>query len=550
MLGRMREQLRIVGTVLRDPTLARIELAYLGFNMAEFATWIAILVYAYDLGGAGAAAVVAVIQLIPAALVAPFAATIGDRFRRDRVLLAGYLIQAAAFGSTALAMYGDAPAAVTIAFATAAAAAVTLTRPVQSVITPILTHSPADLTAANAVAGLAETLGIFTGPLLGGLLLARSEPGDVFLAFAGVSVVAATLVARLPAIPAPPGQGAPGGVGHVLRESFGGFGVLRREPEALLLVTILATMVIVLGGLELLFVAIAIDLLALGESWAGFLYAAFGLGGVVGAVAAVALIGRRRMTPALAANAALYGLPIVAIGVIPTPLSAPLLFGVAGAGYSVASVAGRTLLQRTAPEALLARIFGILEGLTMFAYAVGSGIVGILIGVAGVAGAIVVVGIVVPVLVALAWLRLARIDRDARPLDFRALALLRALPIFAPLSAPTIERILGELEWLDLPAGAVVIREGEPGDRFYVIADGQVEVSVRGAVVNTAGPGGHVGEIALLRDVPRTATVTALTPLHLIAIERGRFLEAVTGHPESRASAESVVSDRLQTGRA
>ena len=150
------ERLRVVVVVARDPVLARLELAFLGFNMARYATWIAILVYAYGLGGAGAAGIVALVQLVPSGLVAPFAAFAGDRFRRDRVLLAGYLIQAAALGATAVALYADAPLALTLLVATAAAASFTMTLPTQAAILPSITRTPQDPTAANAVSGLAE----------------------------------------------------------------------------------------------------------------------------------------------------------------------------------------------------------------------------------------------------------------------------------------------------------------------------------------------------------------------------------------------------------
>jgi signal-transduction protein with cAMP-binding, CBS, and nucleotidyltransferase domain len=183
----------------------------------------------------------------------------------------------------------------------------------------------------------------------------------------------------------------------------------------------------------------------------------------------------------------------------------------------------------------------------MFAFALGTAITGALITGFGVAGALVVAGLLVPGLIVLAWLRLASIDRDARPIDTEALELLRRLPIFAPLSAPSIDRILAELERVDVPAGEVVIREGDAGDRFYVIAEGRVAFSVRGDTINEGGPGDYFGEIALLRDVPRTATAMAITPLRLIAIERNRFLEAVTGHPQTRASAEEVAAERLST---
>ena len=541
----MREQAGVILTVARDSTLARIELAFLGFNMAEYATWMATLVYAYGLGGAGVAAIFAFVQLIPAGLVAPFAATAGDRFRRDHALLGGYLCQAAAMGLTAVALYADAPPALVALVAASASASFTLTRPVQSVILPGITHSPGDLTAANAVSGLAENVGIFVGPLLGGLLLVGEQPGLVFAAFAFVSLVGALLVARLPSEVQGGSQPSVGGIRDVIEESFGGFRALAGNRPVLLITLVLSAATTVVGALDILFVATAIDLLGASESWAGFMYAAFGLGGVLGAVATVLLVGRRRMTPALAASGGLFGLPISVIGIAPAIVTAPLLFALSGAGFSVTSVAGRTLLQRTAPEAVLARVFGVLEGLTMVSLAIGSLVTGALVGALGVAGTLVVEGLLVPAVLLLVWVRLGALDRHARHPDPEALALLRPLPIFAPLSAPTIERILAELTWLRVPAGEALIREGDPGDRFYILAEGEVTVSIRAETVGVRGPGEHFGEIALLRSVPRTATVTATTPLRLIAIERERFLEAVTGHPQSKASAEAVAEALL-----
>jgi len=543
----MREQLGVVLTVARDTTLARIELAYLGFNMAEYATWMAILVYAYDLGGAATAALFALVQLIPSGIVAPFAAALGDRYRRDRILLAGYALQAVSLVASALALYLDAPPAVVIAVATVASASFTVTRPVQAVMLPSLTHTPSDLTAANAVSGLAENVGIFIGPLLGGILLGRSEPGDVFAAFGVISVIGAVLVARLPGedFQPPPVGDTEGGLRATLAEMVGGYRALAGAPGVLVVVAVLTIAMVVVGALDILFVATAIDLLGVSESWAGFLYSAFGLGGIVGAAATVSLVGRRRLTPALAASGGLFGLPISAIGVVPSMLAAPLLYGASGAGFSVANMAARTLLQRVAPEALLSRVFGVLESLTMFALATGSVIVGVIVATLGVEWALVVAGLLVPVLLAAIWLPLGALDRNARAPDPEALAVLRGLPIFAPLSAPSIERILAELTWLDVPAGHVLIREGDQGDRFYALADGRVEVTIGGTHIAERGAGDHFGEIALLRDVPRTATVTALTPLRVIAIERERFLDAVTGHAQSRARAEAVVAERI-----
>jgi MFS family permease len=540
----MREQLRVVITVARDATLARVELAYLGFNMAVFGTWVAILVYAYGLGGAGATAVVALVQLVPSGLVAPFAAYAGDRFPRERVLVAGFLWQAASCAATAVALFGNWSPVLTITFATIASASFTITRPTLFVILPGITHTPGDLTAANAVSGLVENVARFLGPLVGGLVLAAANAGAVFAVFAIVSLGSALLVSRLPTQLQRSATLAGSGVRAILAGSFGGFGILARDRALLLLVTVLSLAVAVNGALDILFVATAIDLLHAGEAWAGYLTAAFGLGGVIGAVATIVLIGRRRMTPALATSGTLLGAPIAAVSVLTSTLLAPLLFAVSGAGYSINAVAGRTLLQRTTPEALLARVFGVVESLGLFALGLGSLAAGIIATTAGTRWGLVVVGLLVPVTLVLVWRKLAALDRDARELDVEALALLRRSAIFAPLSALTIERILAELTRIEVPAGHVLIQQGDPGDRFYVVAEGRVQVIRDGTVVAERTTGDHFGEIALLRDVPRTATVTALTPLRVIAIERDRFLEAVTGHSQSREHVEAIAAER------
>jgi predicted MFS family arabinose efflux permease len=541
----MRDRLGVVVTVARDPTLARIELAFLGYNMAEYATWVAILVWAYGIGGPATAGLVALVQLIPAGLIAPFAAFAGDRFRRDRVLVAGYLTQALSLGLTSAALIGHAPPLVTLAGATVAATSLTLTRPIHAAILPAITHRPVDLTAANAVSSLAEQLGIFVGPLIGGILLGLGGPGAVFAMFALVSLAGVGLVRRLPidVDAATPRQ--PPAAGDVVHMSLAGFGVLVRERRVLLLVAVLAAASVVVGALDILVVAVAIDLVGAGDAGAGFLYAAFGLGGVLGAIASVSLVGRRRLTPSLAGSAILFGGPISAIGVVATNLTAPLLFAASGAGSSIVRVAGNTLLQRAAREDVLARVFGVLEGLAMFALAAGSVGSAAIAASLGIPNALLITGAFVPLVLGLAWLELRVIDRDAPAPDAQALELLLGLPIFGPLSAPSMERILADLVRVDAPATEVLIRQGDEGDRFYVIVEGRVQVTVDGAVVAERGPGDGFGEIALLRGVPRTATVTALTAVRLIALDRASFLEAVTGHPQSRARAEAAAAEHL-----
>jgi MFS family permease len=544
----MEQRIRVVAAVARDRRLVRVQLAFLGFNMAEYATWIALLVYAYERAGATGAGVVALIQLVPAGLAAPFAAFAGDRFRRDRVLFGGYLVQAMTLGGVAVALAVAAPVAITCACAAVASMSLTFTRPTQAALLPGITDTPEDLTAANAVSGLAESTGIFAGPFIAGLLLAASGPAAVFAVFAGVTLVGALLVARVDARGAgairPPSERM--SVAAVVHETLAGFGVLRRERSARLVILVLLAGTVVVGALDVLFVAVAIDLLGEGQGWAGFLNAAFGLGAIVGAAVTIALIGRWPLAPPMAGGVLLLGAPVAVVGFAPAAATAPVLFAATGAGRSIAAVAGTTLLQRITPDAVMGRVFGALEGLSMFALAAGSVSASVLIGAFGIRTALVATGVFVPAVVLLLWVPIRSIDRAAQAPDPAALALLRRLPIFAPLPALAMERIMADLVRLEVPAGAVVIREGDEGDRFYVIASGTIDVSRGGVHLADRVAGDFFGEIALLRDVPRTATVTAKTPLSLLALDRGPFLEAVTGHAASHASADVVVESRLR----
>lgn len=543
----MSNWIRVVAGVARDANLRRIELAFLGFNMAEYATWIAILVYAYTRGGAAAAGIVVVVQLVPSGLAAPFAAFAGDRFRRDRVLVTGYVVQAAAIGATAVALSANAPQVAVYGFATLAAISFTFTRPVQSALLPGVTRTVEDLTAANAVSGLAESAGILVGPFTAGILLAASGPAAVFAVFTVVALVSALLVAGLRIDPAAVTPGQLVLAGDVVSGTLSGFRVLRVERHARLIVLVLSACQLVTGALDVLFVAVAIDLLHEGEGWAGFLNSAFGLGGIGGAALAIALVGRRRLSGPLGGGALVFGGPVALIAVTPTIATAPALFAVSGAGRSLTMVAGNTLLQRIAPNEVLSRVFGVLEGSQMIAMAIGSLLVSALVVSAGISAALVAAGAFVPVLIAVLWIPLRAIDRDAKAPDMEALALLRDLPIFAPLAAPAFERIMANLSRLEVAAGDVLIREGDVGDRFYVIVEGDVSIVIGGEDRGVRHAGSYVGEIALLRNVPRTATVTALTPLRLLALERDAFLAAVTGHPQARERAEAVVEERLRS---
>ena len=531
--------------VLHNPSLRRVLLAFIGFSLAEWGSWIAILVYAYARGGATEAGLAALIQLAPSAVVAPLAASLGDRMRRERALLVAYLVQSATMSLTAAAMLFGAPAPVVYLAAAAATASITLTRPIQAAILPSLSRAPAELTAANVASGAVGTASILVGPILAGVALGLTASGFVFIGSAAVVLAGGVLVSGIRSVEADIPRPALGGWRGLASEAVGGFSVLLTEERPRAVLALLGVAAVLWGALDILLVVLALDLLLIGEPGLGYLNAAIGAGGLLGAIFSFMLIGRAHLAAPLAAGTMLWALPLLLIGVLPGTAAALLLLAAAGLGRLLMDVAGRTLLQRVAPERLLARVFGVLEGVETAALALGSILAPALIVLAGQRGAFVVAGAMVVLVAAALWRPLRRGDDVgiARP---RELALLRAQPIFASLGPPELEHLAAHLVPLHVNPGTAVIRQGEPGHHFFIVVDGRVSIEVDGRPVREEGPGESFGEIALLRDVQRTATVRALDETELMSLERRAFLEAVTGQPAAVTAAEAVVLGWLE----
>jgi MFS family permease len=535
---RFSEAGRAYRTVFRNPSLRRVQLAYGTSIAAEWGAVVALAIFAYELRGAVGVGLVGLVRMAPAAVATPFAALLADRFPRERVLLWIELAAAAALAVSAAAFYAGRAEIPIYALAGLLAIFSTLLRPTLAALLPSLATTPEELVAANGASLTTESLGTLAGPILAGVIVSTVDAGAVFAGAAGVYLIAAALV-RGVRVEGPAAQLA---IGRPTEELFGGFRVVAREPQPRLLIALFAAQTLVRGSLNVLIVVLAFRLLHAGGSWVGFLTAAIGAGGLIGAFGSVALAGRRLAVP-FGLGLLLWGLPIAALGLWPNKVAALVLLAIVGVGNSLEDVGGFTLLQRVVRDEVLGRVLGVLWGLAMAGVGIGSVVGPPLIHAVGTRGAAAATGLFLTGLVVLAWPRLVAIDR-AVAVPAAELDALEKVPMFTGLSVVAKERLAASLIPLSFPAGAEIVKEGEIGDRFYIVVDGQIGASEGG---RPAGRGSleYFGEIALLRDVPRTATVTARTPVRLYALERDAFLAAVTGYSGGSEAGEAVVAERL-----
>lgn len=530
----------MLAAVSGNADLRREEVAFFFFNCAEWASWIAMLVYAYGRGGATMAGLVALIQLVPAAVFAPFASLLADRYRPAGVMVLGYVAQGLTMGATAAVLLSDGPAWLAYVAAAASTTAVAVTRPTLAALTPTLARTPEELTATNVVSGWNESVSLLIAPAFAGVLLAVGGPGWVFLVMAIAVLAGALVVLPVQGL----GSGARPEPRSTASELLEGFRVVRREPAARLLVGLLGSQWVAMGMLDVLYVALAIGTLGMGQGGAGYLNAAFGAGGALSFAVTAALVGRARLIPAVVLALATWAAAFAVMAVWSQVAAALLMLAVAGAARSVFDVAGRTLLQRTAPADVLARVFGILEALIMAGSAVGALITPLLISVAGTTMAIVGVGAMLPLLALVAGRRLFALDASAH-VPVVEIGLLRSLPLFSALPPPQIEGLARSLVAISVAAGEAIVTQGDDGDRYYAIAAGEFEVVRDDRRVGTLGRGEGFGEIALLHGVIRTATVRALSQARVYALEEEPFLEVLTGHPATRTTAHAIAAERL-----
>jgi MFS family permease len=540
---RFREARRDFGGVLRNPGLRRLELAWLFSVVGSWAYSIAVAVFAYEQGGATAVGLVSLLRWVAAAAVSPFAALLADRYRRGRVMVVSDLLRSALIAGAAVAVLGNARAPVVYVLATLVSIAGTPFRPAEAAYTPSLVKTPEELGAANVVAAAIESIAIFAGPALGGLLLASTSLATTFFITAGALAVSALLILRIPGREAPRDDAV---ASHVRDELLAGVRAVAGERKIALLVGLFAAQTFVDGLLGVLIAVLALSYLDAGAAAVGWLNAASGVGGLLGALLAGALVGRGRLAGDFGLGVLLFGFPLALIATSRNEAVALLLLGVVGVGNTLADVAGVTLLQRVAPDAVLGRVFGLLETLLLLTVGLGAAVAPALVSGLGTRGALLASGLLLPVLVVAAWPVLRRIDLEARPQP-REVELLRGVPFLSGLSEATIERLARLAVHESAAPEQEIVEQGEAGESFYVVDSGAVDVFVDGARVTTLRKGDYFGEIALLRNVPRTATVRALEHTVLLVLGRADFLPAVEGYAPGLASAEAVVGRRLAT---
>jgi MFS family permease len=542
-MGRYAASLRAFGKVFGNRRVRSIQLAGLGSTLGTWAYAVALPVFAYHAGGARAVGLLFFARFVLAALAAPWLGVLADRWSRRRVMLAADLIRGAIFVVMTVIASAGASAYLVYVLAVLSTIVSGAFAPAQAALMPSLVDSPEELTAANLVGNTISSMGMFAGPAIGGILLALSGPAAVFALNGALFRWSAAFVVLVPRDDPPERAERP----RFLPELTAGFAMVLRRPALRVIIGLSTAQTMVEGAVEVLLVVLALRLLHSGTAGVGWLNTAMGIGSVVGALVVAAMAARRRLAGGFALGLLLWGVPIAAAAALSTLAPGLVLLGAVGTGAILCQVNSVTLLQRSADNEVLGRVFAVLESLMLGSMALGAVVAPGLVSWLGPRGALIVVGASLPVLLVPLWPSLRRID-DESAIAEEPLELLRRIEIFAHLPEAVLERLAAGATAVSTAAEQVVVSRGEAGRHFYVIAAGRAAVELDDGGTKELQPGDFFGEIALLRDVPRTATVRALEPLRLYAVERDEFIAAVTGHAPTLAAAENIVTSRLPVG--
>ena len=530
-----------------NPGLLRLNIGWAGSISGEYLTLTALGVFAFGADGAAGVGLIAAAQMLPVLAIAPFTAALGDRFRREHVMALAELMRAVTALLAAAAVIGGADAWVVYALAAVLGAGRTAFYPAQTGLIPLLSRDPSEVTAGAATLNLTKNVGNLAAPALAGLLLLAWPVSAVFLAGAAAFLWSA-LVAAL-RLPSTAGLRTPVREARGVAEIARGFTVARRDPALRIPLALSAAQGLGRGAINVLVIVLPLELLALGDSSAGFFSSLIGLGGIVGVALSLTLVGRRAlavpMTIGLIAMGAPYAMPAAA----PVVWAAAAALLVVGVGNAVMGVTGMSLLVRDSRGDVLSRVMGVQELVRALGMLLASLGVPLLAGTLGLRATLLVLagGLSAAGLAALPGAR--RLDRSAEgpPPE---LALLARSPLFGRLLPVALDRTSRRMRREVVASGQVVIREGDPGDRAYLAVRGRFEVSAAGRPLAVLGRGDVFGEIALLNGGPRTATVRATGAGEVLSLDRAEFLSAVLGHPVGSRDVRALANSRLARGSA
>jgi MFS family permease len=531
---------------LATPELRRLQAAWAAISLGTWSFFVVIAIYAFEQGGAAAVGLAALARMLPAGLTAPFTSLLADRRSRRDLLLEATLIRAFALAGIVVLVAFGAPLGLVLVLAALETIAFAAVNPAQASLLPLLSRTPAQLAAANVASYGIDSAGYFAGALLGGALAAGPGVEAGFAVTAAAFVVAAVMLRGLPR-DAPPPHRERRAEARLSREVLAGFRAVFADHRLRMVVVTLATTALIQGAIEVLLVVVAIDVLDVGEAGVGWLNAAWGVGGMVGGAVAVALLGGGRLASGLGGGCVLVGAALAGVATWQALAPALALLVAVGVGFALIEVAGHTLTQRLASDDVLGRVFGVVESAYVVTMAVGSALAGAAAGLIGVEAALLVAGATIAVVALASGRALARLEASV-PIPEREFALLRGLGMFAPLPIATLETLAARLEPVPVALGDVIVREGDHGDRCYLVAEGAVALSKLSGWQAAMGPGELFGELALLRDTPRNATVVAAGPGLLLALDRADFLAAVTGHARAREAADALIRERSDRG--
>jgi len=510
--------------------------AFAALTIAEWGYVTALAVDAFRVDGAIAVGVVGS-RLFFAAIGSFLSLPYVERHPGARVLTAVAGTRAAIVGASAALAAVGAPLTLLLILVVVDAVVAAPYRPAQSAMLPVLARTPRELAASAAGVSTVKTLSQALGAMGGGLLLAVATPTTTFAAAAGLLLVAAAVTMRFAHTPIPGTTAVPSnGIRDRARAMF----EVIREPYVGGLLVVSGLRTFVRGMWIALAVISALRLLHAGSAGVGLLMLAAGVGSLAAVPLSAMLIDRSRLgTPAALALIA-CGIPLGIIAGVPV-LDVSLAFVAAwGIGMAVADVATLSLLYRLLDIPLLPRVMAVIESAKLALEGLGALLAPLLVSIIGIRGALVAAAVPLPVVVMAGWKMLHRMDATAGE-RAQILGLLHGVPCLEPLDMAALESLAGGVVRLTVPEGTDVVRQGDPGDRFYVVKAGTADVLVDGFCVGQVGQGGSFGERALLRDVARTATIRSREPMQLLGLSRGDFLTALTGQagPGSKADPRS-----------